>query len=187
MHTSEVPSNELPLIPTKVTQSRNSKPPTERQLPVEQQADDQPLSNAALCCDAAVNMNWNVDKVKEQAQRIDLLKAEVKQIKANLEQQKFRLKNIASDDKMVILYTGFPSYFALLACFRFLGPAVEYLSFTGRNGETLPEKQFRSHLLPPLKIFSGLRSPTFRVDGAGFRLSFWHVTKHCLASSHCVD
>ena len=37
LHASEVPSKELPLIPTKVTPSRNSKPPRERQLPVEQQ------------------------------------------------------------------------------------------------------------------------------------------------------
>ena len=153
LHASEVPSKQLPLLPTKVTPSRNRKPPRERQLPVEQQADDQPLSDAVLCCDAAVNTNWNVDEVKEQAQRIDLLEAEVKQIKTNLEQQKFRLKNIASDDKMVTFYTGFPSYSALLACFRFLGPAVDYLSFTGRNGETLPMKRFRPHLLPPLEEF----------------------------------
>ena len=107
LHASEAPSKELPLLPTKVTPSRNRKPPRERQLPVEQQADDQPLSDSALCCDAAVNTNWNVDEVKGQAQRIDLFEAEVKQIKANLEQQKFRRKNIASDDMMVTFYTGF--------------------------------------------------------------------------------
>ena len=108
------------------------------------QADDQSLSNAALCCDTAVNTNWNVEEVKEQAQRIDLLEAEVKLVKANLEQQKFSLKDIASDAKMVTFYTlRFSFLLALLACFTFLGPAGDYLSFTGRNGETLPEKWFR--------------------------------------------
>ena len=101
-----------------------------------------------------MNTDWNVDdKVKEQAKRMDLLEAEVKQIKVNLEEQRFRLKNIAGDDKMVAFYTGFPSYSALIACFRFLGPAVDYLSYTGRNGETLPEKRFRPHVLPPLEEF----------------------------------
>ena len=78
LHASKVPSEELPLLPTKVTPNKHRKPPKEHPPPVEQQADT-PLSDAALCRDAAVNTDWNVDdKVKEQAKRIDLLEAEVK-------------------------------------------------------------------------------------------------------------
>ena len=46
----------IPLL-TKVIPSRNRKPLRKRQLPVEKQADDQSLSDAALCCAAAVNTN----------------------------------------------------------------------------------------------------------------------------------
>ena len=41
----------------------------------------------------------------------------------------FGIDRIAGNDKLVSLYTGFPSYDILLAFFEFLGPAVANLTF----------------------------------------------------------
>jgi hypothetical protein len=59
-----------PLLPTKVTPSKHRKPLKERPPPVEQQADTS-LSDAALCHDAAMNTDWNVDHKVEEAKRTD--------------------------------------------------------------------------------------------------------------------
>ena len=70
LHASEVPSKELPLLSTKVTPSKHRKPLKRRPPPIERQADT-PLSDAALCHDAAMNTDWNVDHKVEEAKRTD--------------------------------------------------------------------------------------------------------------------
>ena len=54
-------------------------------------------------------------------------------LEQNLEMSRFRLASIASDDQKVTFYTGFPSYKALMACFKFLGPGVHSLETAGLN------------------------------------------------------
>ena len=43
----------------------------------------------------------------------------------------FGINRIAGNDKLVSLYTGFPSYDILLAFFEFLGPVVANLNYWG--------------------------------------------------------
>ena len=53
---------------------------------------------------------------------------------------RFRLASIASDDQKVT-YTGFPSYKALMACFKFLGPGVNSLVYWGNSRTELHGKK----------------------------------------------
>ena len=52
----------------------------------------------------------------------------------------FGIDDIAGNDKLVSLYTGFPSYDILLAFFEFLGPAVANLNYWGEK-----ERERRRH------------------------------------------
>jgi len=54
------------------------------------------------------------------------MKEQLSQLKHAL---KFSLVNIADNDKKVSFYTGFPTYTILMACFKFLGPAVNQLIY----------------------------------------------------------
>ena len=67
----------------------------------------------------------------------------------------YRLKDIASNDGMVAFYTGFPSYFALHSCFKFFGPAVDFLHYSGGIGnEPTSEKRFHLHDLSRNSLLS---------------------------------
>jgi hypothetical protein len=46
---------------------------------------------------------------------------------AATEKQRFRTSSISDDNAKVRFYTGFSTFSALLACFKFLGPAVDHL------------------------------------------------------------
>ena len=76
----------------------------------------------------------------------------------------FGIDSIAGNDKLVHLYTGFPSYDNLLAFFEFLGPAVANLNYWGekerervrhRQRKLDPVNQF---LLTLMKLKLNLRS-----------------------------
>ncbi len=60
----------------------------------------------------------------EMTQKVYNLEHQLEQAKKDLDKQKFRLRNIASDDRKVCFDTSFPSYKSLMACFEFLGPAA---------------------------------------------------------------
>ena len=47
----------------------------------------------------------------------------------------FRVEQIAHDDSLVSLYTGFPSYEVLLSFFNFLGPAAKNLHYHGSKSK----------------------------------------------------
>ena len=54
----------------------------------------------------------------------------------------FCIEDIAHDDGLVRLYTGFISYCVLLNFYKFLGPAVNDLSYWGgRKGKSSIRKQ----------------------------------------------
>ena len=57
--------------------------------------------------------------LKELTEKVEMLEDELRMVKSSLEKQRLRLANIASNEKMVAFYTGFPSYFVLEFCFNF--------------------------------------------------------------------
>ena len=67
-------------------------------------------------------------KMKKLTTKVEILEQQLELTKQTLDRQKFRLSNMADNDKMVAFYTGFPSYACLKACFNFLGPAVHQLA-----------------------------------------------------------
>jgi len=66
--------------------------------------------------------------------RVEVLESENQQLKVKLqmvssERRGFRVEDIAHDDNLVRMYTGFSSYVILLAFFEFLGPSVHELNY----------------------------------------------------------
>ena len=74
-------------------------------------------------------------------QTIFTLKQQPTVLEQNLEISRFRLASIASDDQKVTFYTGFPSYKALMACFKFLVPGVHSLVYWGNSRTELHGKK----------------------------------------------
>jgi len=62
----------------------------------------------------------------------------------------FCIEQIAENDSLVSLYTGFPSYEVLLAFFEFLGPAAHNLHYHGSKSKV---KRRRATKLTPLNQF----------------------------------
>lgn len=62
-----------------------------------------------------------------------VLESENQQLKVKLQmvssERRFCVEDIAHDDNLVRLYTGFSLYVILLAFFEFLGPSVHELNY----------------------------------------------------------
>ena len=111
---------------------------------------------------ATVDSDMNTDLTGEEImaenkllrQIICTLKQQLTVLEQNLEMSRFRLASIASDDQKVILSTGFPSYKALMACFKFSGPGVHSLVYWGNSRTELHGKKMgRNRSSPPLEEF----------------------------------
>jgi len=71
--------------------------------------------------------------IQSMEQQLEEMKQKITELKRENESLKFTLDNIAYTDKKVSFYTGFPSRAALMACFKFLGPAVNELIYWNSN------------------------------------------------------
>ena len=60
--------------------------------------------------------------------RIELLEAENKDLKSKLARKTFSVEDVAGNDDLVKLYTGFTTYSVFLAFYDFLGPSVNELA-----------------------------------------------------------
>ena len=151
LYPGEVPSEELPVLSTTVMPNKCRKPPKVRPpLSHHGKADSLPAKSVTTSTSHDVGMNTEWDPgagLEAQATRRAELEGELLQVRKCL----FRLENI---DRMVSFYTGFPSYIALYTCFKFLGPAVDYLRYSeGKASGSSSEKRFRPHDLAPLEEF----------------------------------
>ena len=65
--------------------------------------------------------------------RIELLEAENKDLKSKLSKlsKKTSVEDVAGNDELVKLYTGFTTYSVFLAFYEFLGPSVNELAYRG--------------------------------------------------------
>ena len=61
------------------------------------------------------------------------LTSNLENTKMKLQKQLFRVKNVCDDDSKVRFYTGFITFSALMACFNFLGPTVDKLTYQSNN------------------------------------------------------
>ena len=67
-------------------------------------------------------------------------------LKSKIEKRKFCLANIKSDESKICLYTDFPNCATLLACYRFLGTAVNSLLYD--SNKQLMEGDSSKHCRP---------------------------------------
>ncbi|XP_006819863.1 uncharacterized protein LOC100378477 [Saccoglossus kowalevskii] len=82
-----------------------------------------------------------VEKLEKQTDKLTDLKARIANLTAEVESyrsREFTLDSIKNDDKAVNLYTGFQSYNALIAFYKFLESKAENLQYW-RNSKTTSE------------------------------------------------
>ena len=94
----------------------------------------------------SVNTDVTLRDLQELEKKLPVLENEMKE---KCDHMQFRLTNISHDDKMVAFYTGFPSFATMKACFEYLGPAANYLSYKEKN-ENDALCSGRPHILPPI-------------------------------------
>ena len=191
----EVPTLKLPKLATAVL------PPSKRKSPRKRPHRLEGASGSPTCkqsgesdAHATVDSDMNTDLTGEEImaenkslrQTVCTLKQQLTVLEQNLEMSRFRLASIASDDQKVTFYTGFPSYKALMACFKFLGPGVHSLVYWGNtNTELHGKKMGRNQSLPPLEEFFlvlvRLRLGLFEKDLADrFGISTSSVSRICI-------
>ena len=83
--------------------------------------------------------------------RVDALELEVKACKQKLEGLKFIISDMVEHDEKVAFYTGFQSFGALEAFYKYLGPAVDHLFYLAKHAENPESTNHRcqQRTLPP--------------------------------------
>ena len=100
----------------------------------------------------SINTDVTLRDLQELEKKLPVLENEMRILKEKFDHMQFRLANISHDDKMVAFYTGFPSFATMKACFEYLGPAANYLSYKEKN-ESDALCSGRPHILPPIEEF----------------------------------
>ena len=135
--------------------------------------------------ESAVQTDITCENIQSMLTRTDHLETRVLQLEQQLSSQLFRLSNIADDPQKILFYTGFPDYASLRACFDYLGPAVNKLSYWGSVSSADSKKSTgRTRSLPPLEEFFlvlvRLRLGLFERDlGDRFGVSLSTVSRIC--------
>ena len=104
------------------------------------------------------------------------LEDEIRTVKSTL----FRIENIAHNDSLVSLYTGFISYEVFLAFYTFLGSATENLQYWGSSGKGIRKRKRK--LDPPNQLFITLiklkLDPPFRDLAHRFQVSQATISRY---------
>ena len=102
--------------------------------------------------------DWD-SEISQLKKKINLIEEEKmvlqkRQVKL-LEHYCYRPSSICNDDSKIAFYTGFPDYKTLMACFNFLRPAVDNLTYwdSGKQIDRSLSKTGRSRALTPLDQF----------------------------------
>ena len=155
----EVPSEKLPVLSTSVTLRQKRMPPKEREplLPQRQRgfSDADDVRQEPKVMDKSSNTDLTQRELQELVEKLPVLPVlenNIRTLKEECDHMRFRLANISHDEKMITFYTGFPSFETLKACFEYLGPAVNHLSYKERN-ETDVSRSGRPHILLPIEEF----------------------------------
>ena len=102
--------------------------------------------------DKSSNTDLTQRELQELVEKLPVLENNIRTLKEECDHMRFRLANISHDEKIITFYTGFPSFETLKACFEYLGPAVNHLSYKERN-ETDVSRSGRPHILLPMEEF----------------------------------
>ena len=155
----EFPSRNLPILPTSVILPVKRKSPKKRSKHVGDRSgsdeEGEPAPVQDYDCDQCCSTELTVADIKCMEERIEEMKEELRELKHENAALKFSLANIADNDKKVSFYTGFPTYAALMACFKFLGPAVNQLIYWNSKLDDTCEtkRKGRPRTLAPIEEF----------------------------------
>ena len=136
LRNKEFSTGNLPTLPTQVT-LRPRKPPRQRYLTSNcgHCNDSESGYNSELLditftslSDASTNCDLTVCDMLMLEAKIVHLNFEIEILKSKIASSKFCLNNLAARNK-VAYYTGFPSIKSLNACYEYLGPAVNNLTY----------------------------------------------------------
>lgn len=132
--------------------------------------------------------------------KIEALESENRDLRAKLLQATngqsiFTATNFASNDNMIKLYTGFPSYEAFLSFFDFLGPAVYELTYWGEKGYTRKQSRkcklssFDQFFLTMVKLRLSLHNKDlgYRFNISGSLVSRYICTWICFLYQHLKE
>ena len=154
----EFPSRNLPVLPTSVIVPFKRKSPRKRSEHVEdlpESDDGSLLPGQDFEYDQCCSTDLTIADIKRMEEQIEEMKKQLSQLKHENATLKFSLVNIADNDKKVSFYTGFPTYTTLMACFKFLGPAVNQLIYWNSKLDDTCEvkKKGRPRTLTPIEEF----------------------------------
>ena len=148
----EYPTLNLPILPTQVTQPQRRKSPKKRVDSFSANDDDHQCSSALDDNEKCSKVNDSVsitdastlttlvgEDVEAFVKECELLRRDLADCEAKLKAAEFRISSVMHDDKKIQFYTGFPSYKLFKACYDFLGPAVDNLTYwdLGKSAESV--------------------------------------------------
>ena len=89
--------------------------------------------------DASTLTNLVGEDVEVLVKECELLRGDLADCETKLEAAEFQVSSVMYDDKKIHFYTGFPSYKLFKACYDFLGPAVDNLTYwdLGKSAESV--------------------------------------------------
>ena len=158
MRSDEVPSLNLPSLPTRVSI------PTPRRTLIWHTATtgdlDESISQAETTDDEHITSSYSDVAINTELTMadIDLLETKLKETEKDLKEaecnllKQFRVESISDNDQKVKFYTGFSTFAALMVCFNFLGPCVNKLAYRSTAAEEKSNKG-RKRILSPLNEF----------------------------------
>ena len=176
---NEVPTLNLPS--NRISKKTKRKPPTVRMPAVSTSSDSDDDAEEQVITPA--NVSTQVELISDDSAKVQELTERVIYLERQLEFKRFRLTNIAGNNNDILFYTGFPNYATLIACYNYLGPAVNHLVYWGSK-EGQSNAHGRNRLLSPLEeyfmVLVRLRLGLFERDLADrFEVSVATVSRIC--------
>ena len=129
--------------------------------------------------------------------RIDVLEAEVTQLRSVPNKQRFfRIEQISGQDSLVRFYSGFASFEVLLLFFNFLGPAAHRLQYWGDKERKTTRRRKQLKLAPinqffltlvKLRLNLGVKDLAFRFGISVGLASKYFATWVCFLYQHLKE
>ena len=155
----EVPTENLPKLPTKVSQSRVRRPLVRKALRRDQTEPEVHVPDLVNVGDDTMDVGTNAeidvsDDKRTLETKLSTLTADIAMLKNTVTINRFRLECIADNDAKVAFYTGFPTYSHLKCFFDFLGSESAHLQYRDSKRVFDSSNKGRKRCLPPLEEFS---------------------------------
>ena len=129
--------------------------------------------------------------------RVKSLEAENIKLRKELDtaqKRSFCIDDIASDDNLITLYTGFPSYDVLISFFKFLGPAAYNLNYIGSKSKGIRHRTTKLDALNQLlltlmklKLDLNERDIAVRFGISTATVSRYFITWICFLYKHLTE